>query len=148
MAARAEADHRDPLDPGCAQPADGGGHVVQRLLAGELVQLAEALLPAGIVAFQPAPGRGTPVVELRCDREVAGRGQSSATPRMSGFTPNSSCATITPAGRGAARRAGEVGPQLGAVGHRDLDRFVVIVIPAILPAASTSNQSRLLLVMA
>ena len=45
--------------------------------------------------------------------------RSSATPRMSGFTPNSSCATITPVGAGVAagraRYAGSVVPSVTGI---------------------------------
>src|SRR5580698_623864 len=54
--------------------------------------------------------------------------RSSATPRMSGFTPNSSCATITPTGAGAvagrARYAGKVVPSSTAI-------LMVVMVPIV-----------------
>lgn len=70
--------------------------------------------------------------------------RSSATPRMSGFTPNSSCATITPTAAGAAagraRYTGKLVPSSTGI--------VMAVMVAIVGLRDSGNQSELLLVLA
>jgi hypothetical protein len=130
VAAGAEADHRDPLDRRLGvQPADARFGIVERLLAPEAVQVAETLLAAGRVALERAARRGIAVVELRGDREVAGRRQIIGDPadiRVHGeeLMRDDHPGAGVLAGRASPGRGRQIGLHRGAVSDGEPDWFM------------------------